>query len=99
MDISQTSDELLAHFDRPKLLEMPDFEWVDDVAPADLAGVSVSVAPSVPAIERYIEVPRDTRRGVGWVLAWAGAIAVLFVAASVLIEFAYVLSAEHALSI
>jgi hypothetical protein len=36
-------------------------------------------------------------RGVRWVLIWAAAITVLFVAASVLIEFAYCLAAEHAL--
>jgi hypothetical protein len=37
-------------------------------------------------------------RGVGWVLQWAAACAVLFFAASVLIEFGYCLSAEQALA-
>jgi hypothetical protein len=37
-------------------------------------------------------------RGVGWVLRWAAAIGVLFVAASILIEFAYCLDAEHTLA-
>ena len=57
------------------------------------------VNPPDRAAERFIEVPRDTRRGIGWVLAWAGALAVLAIAAGVLIEFAYVLAAERALSI
>ena len=36
--------------------------------------------------------------GVGWVLKWAVALAVLFVAASILTEFGCCLAAEHALS-
>jgi hypothetical protein len=99
MDSPQTCDQLLAHFDQPKTLEMPDFEWVDEVIPfAPAADASWSVSTPDPGTERFIEVPRDTRRGVSWVIAWAGALAVLVVAASVLIEFAYVLAAERALS-
>jgi hypothetical protein len=100
MESGQTSDDLLAHFDRPKALEMPDFEWVDEVIPFDsTAGSSHGVAAPDIASERWIEVPRDTRRGVCWVLAWAGALAVLAIAAGVLTEFAYVLAAEHTLSV
>jgi hypothetical protein len=100
MDRGPASDELLAHFDRPKTLEMPDFEWVDEVLPFEPAA-SVSHGASVPdrAAERYIEVPRDTRRGICWVLAWAGSVAVLTIAAGVLTEFAYVLGAERTLSV
>ncbi len=99
MESGQTSDDLLAHFDRPKSLEMPDFEWVDEVIPFDSAA-SLSHGVTVPdcATERFIEVPRDTRRGVCWVLAWAGALAVLATAASVITEFAYVLAAERTLT-
>jgi hypothetical protein len=37
-------------------------------------------------------------RGVRWVLHWAGALAVLFFSSCVLMQFAYCLGAEHALS-
>jgi len=100
MDCDRTSNELLGHFDRPKTLEMPDFEWVDEVIQfAPGAGASHGVPTPDPATERFIEVPRDTRRGVCWVLAWAGAIAVLTIASGVLAEFAYVLAAERTLLI
>jgi hypothetical protein len=36
-------------------------------------------------------------RGVGWVLRWTAAVAVLWVAGCVLAEFAYCLAAEHTL--
>ena len=101
MDSGQTSDDLLAHFDRPKTLEMPDFEWVEEVIPFEPAASaerSLRMRPIVPP-RRFIEVPRDTRRGVGWVLAWAGALAVLAIAAGVLTEFAYVLAAERTLTV
>jgi hypothetical protein len=94
MDSGPTSDELLAHFDRPKTLEMPDFEWVDEILPFEPAA-----SASDRTTERYIEVPRDTRRGVCWVLTWAGALAVFTIAMGVLIEFAYVLAAERTLSV
>src|SRR3954465_13357830 len=98
MDSGQTSNDLLAHFDRPKTLEMPDFEWVDEVIPlGPTASATVGVPTPNPAIERFIEVPRDTRRGVCWVLAWIGALAVIAVAAGALTEFSYMLAAEHAL--
>jgi hypothetical protein len=98
MESRQTSDDLLAHFDRPKALELPDFEWIDDVIPFDSAACAIQCAGSFDcATERFIEVPRDRRRGICWVLAWAGALAVLAIAAGVLIEFAYVLAAERTL--
>jgi hypothetical protein len=94
MDSGQASDDLLAHFDRPKTLEMPDFEWIDDLLPFEPAA-----SPSCRAIDCYIEVPRDTRRGIRWVLAWSGALAVLTIAAGILSEFGYVLAAERTLSV
>jgi hypothetical protein len=100
MDSDRPSDDLLAHFDRPKTLDMPDFEWVDEVIPFESGVVLVhGVGSPEHATERFIEVPRDTRRGVGWVLAWAGAIAVFTIAAGILTEFAYVFAAERALSV
>src|SRR6185369_12669864 len=100
MDLGQTSDQLLAHFDRPKTLDLPDFEWVDEVIPFQPAA-RASHGASAPdrAIEGLIRVPLDTRRGVRWVLAWAGALAVLMIAVGILTEFAYVLAAERTLSI
>jgi hypothetical protein len=98
MDSGQTSSELLGHFDQPKTLEMPDFEWVDEVIPfAPAVGASNGAPTPNIAAERFIKIPRDTRRGVCWVLAWAGALAVLTIAAGMLIEFAYVLAAERML--
>jgi hypothetical protein len=94
MDRGLTSDELLAHFDLPKTLEMPDFEWVDEVLP-----FGSTVGGFERCTEQYIEVPRDTRRGICWVLAWAGALAVLTIATGVLTEFACVLAAERTLSV
>src|SRR4051794_11703013 len=100
MDSGQTSEDLLAHFDRPKLLDLPDFEWVNEVATLESATSAIHlIHPSERGTERFIEVPRDTRRGVGWVLAWVGALAVLAAGAGVLTEFAYVLAAERALSV
>jgi hypothetical protein len=100
MESGQTSEDLLGHFDRPKTLDLPDFEWVEEVIPFDSAA-RVSHGNGAPerAASGFIEVPRDIRRGVCWVLAWAGALAVVAIAAGVLAEFAYVLSAEHTLSV
>lgn len=100
MDTGPNSDDLLAHFDRPKTLELPDFDWVDEVIPIESAASDVQDNRAAGIrTERFIEVPRDKRRGVGWVLAWAGALAVFAIAAGMLIEFAYVLAAERTLEI
>ena len=43
----QTSHELLAHFDRPKAVDCPDFEWVEDADETPEAFVEVvKIAPS-----------------------------------------------------
>jgi hypothetical protein len=100
MDSDPTFNNLLAHFDRPKTLDLPDFEWVEEVIPFDSAAcANRDVASTDRAAEGFIEIPRDTRRGVVWVLAWAGAVATLAVASSVLLEFAYLLAAERTLSV
>jgi hypothetical protein len=100
METGQTSNDLLSHFDRPKTLDLPDFEWVEAVIPFDSAAV-VRHCDDAPdhATDGFIEVPRDMRRGVGWMLAWAGALVVVAIAAGVLVEFAYVLAAERTLSV
>jgi hypothetical protein len=100
MDGAPTSDDLLAHFDRPKTLDLPDFAWGEDVIPIDSsAATSRDVASHDRAAAGFIEVPRDTRRGVCWVLGWASALAVLVVTAGVLVDFACLLAAERALSV
>jgi hypothetical protein len=100
MDSDQTSHDLLAHLDRPKTLDLPDFEWVEEVIPFNSAA-RVGHCDDAPerATDGFVEVPLDIRRGVSWVLAWTGALAVIAIAAGVLVEFAYVLAAEHALSV
>jgi hypothetical protein len=100
MESGPTSDDSLAYFDRPKTLDLPDFEWEDEVIRFDSSAAFIhGVAAPDCLIERFIVVPRDNRRGVRWVLAWAGAFAVLAIASGVLIEFGYVLAAERTLSV
>jgi len=95
MDRRDSPDDLLSHFDRPKTLALPDFEWVDDL---------LSTAP--PREERVIAIEpagdtadsmRHARRGIPWVLKWAAALAVLGVAGSVLLQFTRLLAAERRL--
>jgi hypothetical protein len=104
MEPDQTSYDLLAHFDRPKTVNSPDFDWVDEVIPTDAPAIpdhpAVLPEPSSDALEaRQVVAPNQTQRGVQWVLQWAAALAVLTFAGSILIEFSYLLSAEHKLSI
>ncbi len=100
MNPGQTSHDLLAHFDRPKTVDLPDFEWVDEIIPLEPQGILVNRLDSAESSTRgFIELPQITRRGIRWVVTWAAALVVLAVATSVLIEFAYVLAAEHTLAI
>ncbi len=95
MDKNHAADDLIGHFGQPQTLNLPDFEWVEDVVspePEIAAGVSSEH-------DRFIEVPLITRRGVGWVLTWASALAVIAFATAILIEFTYVLTAERALHV
>ncbi len=102
MAINRDSYELIRHFGEPQASKLPDFEWVDDVVPPELA-IAVEAtnraAETEHPVERFIEVPVDTRHGVGWVLAWASALAVIAFVMVVLAEFAYVFKAQHALRI
>ena len=102
MAINRDSYELIRHFGEPQTAKLPDFEWVDDVVPPELAMAVETTKHAANAerpVERFIEVPIDTRHGVGWVLAWASALAVIALVMVVLAEFAYVFKAEHALRI
>jgi hypothetical protein len=109
----QTSHELLSHFDRPKVVDCPDFEWVEnaDEAPGGFVEI-VKIAPArwgladarpQPPVARWKidddqPQPPTYTRGAGWVLQWAAAVAVLGFTASVLTEFAYLTSAERSLN-
>jgi hypothetical protein len=100
MDSRTISDDPFAHFDRPKTLELPDFEWEFEtipIAPSAGSADAGSFEDHRPR-ERFIEISQITRRGIGWVLPWTGALAVLAIAAGLLAEFACIASAEHALS-
>jgi hypothetical protein len=113
MTADRTSHELLAHFDRPKVAVLDDFEWVEECAPNE-CGIAVERAPAErwrvgrqerPRLqppnendEDQEEVLTHPTRGVGWVLCWAGAIAVLACATSVLTQFAFTVAAENALN-
>jgi len=100
MEYRPTSDDLLAHFDRPNKLELYDFEWDERALPRE-AEIAVGDHRSDVDCdtERFVEVPEFTRRGIGSVLAWVAATAVIVFAAGVLLELAYVFAAERALSI
>jgi hypothetical protein len=91
MDAPQSSYELLAHFDRPKLLDPVDLE-VQTVVEAG----QPALATDDPAIQSETLQPR---RGVRWVLFSGAALIVLTVAASVLVEFVYLLAAEQSLNV
>jgi hypothetical protein len=99
MRSGQTSDDLLAHFDRPKVLICPEFEW-DEVAigPPGFERPAVAVkAPQVFEVhEDFAEPPRPVR-DTRWVLKWAAAAAVFATAGRVLIAFAGAISTEQAL--
>src|SRR5262245_3757552 len=56
----------------------------------------VSANANYPLPKR--EGPVQRVRGIGWVLKWSGALGVLFVAGGMLIQFAYCLAAEQALT-
>ncbi len=88
MDSDQTQYTLLAHFDRPKTADIREFAWAE-VEDTDCAA---------PLVARYVRPqPPAVTRGISWVLLWAMAFAVLAIAASVLVEFSYVLVGEHSL--
>lgn len=100
MDSRLNSDDPLGHFDHPKTLESPDFEWEFETLPIASAGIADSRDDDDDdPRERFIEIPLITRRGVGWVLGWAGALGVLVITAASLVEFACRASATHTLSI
>jgi hypothetical protein len=99
MDSGPASHDLLRHFDQPKTFDLPDFEWVDEVIPLDSVALASHGIDVPERADRFIELPRDTRHGIDWVLAWAAALVVLGIAAGVLLEFAYLIAAERTLTV
>src|SRR4051812_5248031 len=98
MDRNQTSFDLLAHFDRPKTVAMPDFEWVDEALSERPQAIRIDYFDTSRASnEDEIGPPQNSKRGVRWVLQWAAALAVIFFSASVLIRFACGLGVEQTL--
>jgi hypothetical protein len=98
MQSHQASSELLAHFDRPKTVELPDFEWDESAILNESPGqpsdwFEQPIACEVPSSG----TPQMRRRGIRWVLAWGAALAAIAAMACVLLEFAYVAAAEHSL--
>jgi hypothetical protein len=94
MDRDQASLKLLAHFDRPKTLELPDFEWVNEVISDQPSTIPINPSPP-PSGDAVIAVRQETKRGIAWVLQWAAGLAALAVAGTVLIEFALLVAAER----
>jgi hypothetical protein len=94
MDVDRTSYELLSHFERPKTAVLDDFEWVD--ATDSAANDDAPGAPDAGCVQ--VPAPRPTL-GVRWVIQWAAGLVILAIAANVLVEFGYLLAAEHSLNL
>ncbi len=107
MDADHNSLELLSHFDRPKLLSPAELELVSQ--PPALPGVCETPGlvapvepPAVPGADSSFvsDISKPTSsRDARWILKWAAASAVLAIAASQLITFAYVCAADHTLKL
>ncbi len=86
----------LLHFGGPKLVPSPaaiSLEYMDS------GRVSYNLlAHFDPPVADEPSPPRASMRGVRWVLTWACALAVLFIAGCVLIQFGYCMAAEQALA-
>jgi hypothetical protein len=90
MDFDPACLDFLEHFDRPKSADV-DRNWV--------AGVERSEPPVPWDLIDAEPVRLAQTRGVGWVLQWAAALAVLVMAASILAQFGYLIAAENALNV
>jgi hypothetical protein len=98
MQSHQPSSHLLAHFDRPKTVDLPDFEWDESAILSEPPGqpsdwFEQPIARELPSTD----APQLRRRRIPWVLAWGTALAAIVAMACVLLEFAYVAAAERSL--
>ena len=97
MRSGQSSDNLLSHFDRPRVVTSPDFDWDEAaIGPSSFECPSLSSAPLPEPREDITEVAMPVR-DIGWVVKWAAAIAVFVTAGRYLVEFAGTIATEHAL--
>jgi hypothetical protein len=91
MDFDPACLEFLEHFDRPKTADVTESKAeVEQTQAADLT--SWDLIDALP--QRSAQT-----RGIGWVLQWAAALAVLVMAASMLAQFGYLIAAENALNV
>lgn len=111
MSIDRSSHELLGHFDRPKLVLSPDFDWdetdfgaaefdphaVESKFADDLLEARCSRTQSL-ATETDAKVERPAAPiGVWPVLQWAAAVVVFAAAAGVLLDLCHGIAADRAL--
>jgi hypothetical protein len=115
MDFDQASLDFLEHFDQPKTADDDPPDPVagfvcDEQGRIKFPEQSRTDSPGVSRLERsepplnwdLIDALPDRptyTRGIGWVLLWSGALAVLVVAASMLAQVGYLITAEHSLNI
>jgi hypothetical protein len=104
MSTDQASHSLLAHFDRPKTIDCPDFEWEE--TPYDpreaVFVITDHVAPDQLTQSNDDDPqPLNTlpQRGVLWVLMWAAALAVFGVVVCIATEFVCLAMAANALGV
>lgn len=103
MDSSWSSHELFGHFEKPKRVASPDFDWdesecrASEFDPASFTDAKV-IGGSLGA--RCARPQPPARTITAWsVLQWGGAIAVLAVAANVLFGFGQRVAAERWLQV
>jgi hypothetical protein len=100
MDRGHTCNELLAHFDHPKTLAMPEFDGVDELLSNESPALRIDYFTPTPLPQlEETECCAAPKRGVGWVLKWAAAAAVQMFAAGILFQFTCGIAAEHQLAI
>ena len=92
MDFDSTCLDFLDHFDRPQTAgavyaQSPQSETFDPRVIAVVDDDNVTPSPHLPT--------RDAR----WVLRWAAAAVVLTIGVGVVIQFAYLVTAEHAMQL
>src|SRR5690242_16048330 len=95
----RSSHELLAHFDRPRVAELDDFDWDEDAASATRGFiVENQFATQRPLAEEPTQSVHAVQfRGVGWVLKCAAVMAVFAIAGCVLTDFAIAIAAQNTL--
>lgn len=115
MDFDPACIDFLDHFDRPKTADDDQSEpvagFICDEQGHILCPDQSRTAPAEPIRIAHSDPPVDWdlidalpdrptyTRGVGWVLLWAGSLAVFAVAAGTLAQVGYLIAAEHSLNV